>query len=167
MRWKLFKSQVDKAILGQTKYSFNAITHFLYEKKKYNEEIWGENIKDRDKENVEALTWNLEWWTWIHGDCFKLKLFDLNMCKGREEIYLKLRIFLLLQNRNFTLVQSKYICVWSSLLETWTPGFTPTLHKHLYLWSDHRTKSVRWYQGFWKLANVTYLSPINYRLLCF
>ena len=59
---------------------------FFMKKKKYNEEIWGENIKDRDKENVKALTWNLEWWTWIHGDCFKLKLFDLNMCKGREEI---------------------------------------------------------------------------------
>ena len=25
------------------------------------------------------------------------------------------------------------------------PGpLPPTLHKHLYLWSDHRTKGVRW-----------------------
>ena len=37
------------------------------------------------------------------------------------------------------------ICVWNSLLETWTLSLLPTLHKHLYLWSDHRTMGARWY----------------------
>ena len=40
---------------------------------------------------------------------------------------------------NFTLTESKYIYVWSSLLKTWTPTLLPKLHKHLYLWSDHCT----------------------------
>ena len=39
--------------------------------------------------------------------------------------------------------------MWNFLLETYTRPLPPTLHKYLYLWSDHRAKGAWWLPPNW------------------